>query len=292
MAESPVETAATGAYGLRLTGIAAVQRLLQNVPESWPTLHVDRTSGVARSSHDTISGERAVILLRNGGEVVIDRNPLRAVFRVPRELGDEELVHPYLAPVAAVVAWWLGRESLHAASFVVDSGAWALLGERESGKSSTLAAIGRAGYDLLADDVLVVDGRTVYAGPRTLDLRLDAARQLDTGAAIGVAGARERWRMNLEPVAHQAELCGLVFLEWGETSELVPLAAADRLQRVAASRALRIPPDPQRLLQLAGVPSWLLRRPRVWESLPQAVESLERLVSSRPVRPARRPGGG
>lgn len=291
MAKPPAETAAIGAYGLRLVGIEGARRVLMDVPGSWPSLELQRISGLATHEQDLFSDERAVIVLRNGGEVVVGRDPLRAVFRVPGELGDEELVHPYLAPVAAVVGRWLGRESLHAGSFCGVGGTWALVGDRESGKSSTLAALARNGHDIVGDDVLVLAGRSAYAGPRLLDLRPDAADRLAAGEAIGVVGARERWRMALGPVHVETTLSGFVFLEWSDAAELIPLSAGERLPRVAAARALLVPPDPRRLLELAAVPGWLLRRPRRWESLPETLRLLESLVNAQPDRRARLPAG-
>ncbi len=290
MVKPPAPTAALGAYGLRLSGIEQAQGLLLQVPETWERLELQRAVGLARQAQDSVSDARAVIVLANGGEVGIEREPLRALFRVPGELRDDELVHPYLAPVAAVVARWQGRESLHAGSFLAGGAAWALVGERESGKSSTLAALAAAGHGIFGDDVLVLAGTTGFAGPRTLDLRREAAEQLGAGEAMGVVGARERWRVNLDQVVVEATIGGFIFLEWGDAPELVRLSAAERLRRVAAARALRVPPDPRRLLELAAVPGWLLRRPRLWRTLPAALELLEPLLSLAPDRRARQPG--
>ena len=292
MAKPPAEPAARGAYGLRLIGIEGARRVLMEVPESWPSLELRRVPGVAGQAQDSISDTRAVIVLRNGGEAVVERDPLRAVFTMPNEVGDEELVHPYLAPVAAVVARWLGRESLHAGSFVAGDRAWALVGDRGSGKSSTLAALALAGHDVLGDDVLVLAGHSAFAGPRMLDLRPDAAERLGRGDPIGVVGARERRRMSLEPAAPETVLGGFVFVEWGDTTELLPLAAGERLSRVTSARALLVPPDPRLLLQLAAVPGWLLRRPRGWGSLPRTLELLGSLVATRSAGRATPPAAG
>lgn len=271
---------ARGAYGLRLDGIDGAESLLIDVPDDWPALALYRAHGVATHRHDTFSEERAVIVLRNGGEVVVDRRSSEARFRVPSELEDEELIHPYLAPVAAVVGYWLGRESLHAGSFVAEGGVWALAGDRESGKSSTLAGLARAGFDVFGDDVLVASGTAAYAGPRTIDLRADAAARLGEGEHG--AGGRDRWRLSPRSVAAERELRGLVFLEWSDELELKPLSAADALRRVAAARVLRIPARPDRLLELAARPAWVLRRPRAWESLAQTVEVLASLSHGAP----------
>lgn len=277
MTEPSADTAAIGAYGLRLTGIEGAGSLLQAAPATWPRLELQRRPGVARHDHDEYSEEQAVIVLRNGGDVLVQREPARAVFTVPQELTDDELVHPYLAPVAAVVGRWLGRESLHAGAFVADGGAWALVGDRGTGKSSTLAALAVAGGDIVCDDVLVLDDASAFAGPRSLDLRGEAAERLGAGVALGVVGARERWRMALAEVPAELPFRGLVFLEWGDSLELEALPPRERLERIVAARALRLSIDPHWLLRLAGVPAWVLRRPQDWASLDQSLQLLHDL---------------
>ena len=92
-----------GAYGLRLENVERARPLLVPAPSTWPR--------------------------QNGGEIVLDRGREKATFVVPRRLRTAELVHPLLAPVAAVMAYWLGRESFHASAFVADGRVWALIGE-------------------------------------------------------------------------------------------------------------------------------------------------------------------
>ena len=123
----------------------------------------------------------------------IRRHPGSAVFTVRKPLTAEELVHPYLTPVAAVAAHWHGRESFHAGAVAIGGSAWALVGDRHTGKSSLLAALALRGVDIVCDDVLVVAGKEAFVGPRTVDLRQDAPAVLGTGVDIGIAGARERW---------------------------------------------------------------------------------------------------
>jgi hypothetical protein len=192
-------------------------------------------------------------------------------------------VHPYLAPAAAVIARWMGRESMHAGAFAVDGRALGVVGTREAGKSSTLAWLARDGIDVLCDDMLIVDGPRPLAGPRSIDLRRDAAERLGAGEPIGVTGARERWRLRLAPLARGATLAGWVFLAWGERVEVRQLPGPERLARLAAERGLRLPPArPDALLELTSLPAWELRRPRGWESLPAAADRLLALASATP----------
>ncbi len=267
-----------GAYGLRLSGLDGAERVLQAAPPSWPELAIERRPGRATQELDTVSDDEALFVLRNGGEVAVERSPLRATFTMPVEVSDVELVHPYLAPVAAVAGRWRGRESLHAGSYATAAGAWGLLGGRESGKSSTLAALALAGNAVVCDDLIVLDGPRVLAGPRSVDLRADAARRLGVGEELGLVGARERWRLALDPVEPASRLLGWIFLGWGERLELEPVPAGDRLRRIAAARSLRVPPrDPGELLRLAALPGWELRRPRGWEHVAPAIELLAAL---------------
>jgi hypothetical protein len=269
--------ASLGTYGLRLTGLEGATSLLQEAPSGWPRLDVVRREGVARHEHDSLSEDSAVLVLQQSGEILLDRRNARAEFVVPRELGDAELVHPYLAPVAVVFGGWLGRESLHAGAFAAEGGVWAVVGDRESGKSSMLAALALAGSDIVCDDILVLEGDEAFAGPRSLDLRGDAAERLGVGTALGVVGARERWRVELEAIPNELAFRGFVFLEWGDGPALESLGARERLERVAAARALRVAADPKWLLRLAGRPARVLRRPRGWASLDPSLALLREL---------------
>ena len=49
--------------------------------------------------------------------------------RHPEPLSPDELAHPGLAPVAAVTARWLGRQSFHAGAFAIGTDVWALLAD-------------------------------------------------------------------------------------------------------------------------------------------------------------------
>jgi hypothetical protein len=176
------------------------------------------------------------------------------------------------------MAHWYGRESVHAGAFAIDGRVIGVVGQRESGKSSTLARLAVDGVEIVCDDMLVLEGRRVLAGPRSLDLREEPARRLGIGSSIGMAGARERWRVRLGGLADELELSGWVHLAWGDRVEAVPLAGADRIARLLVERGARLPSlDPAVLLDLASLPSWEVRRPRVWESLDETADCLREL---------------
>ena len=154
---------------------------------------------------------------------------------------------------------------------------WALLGDRGAGKSSTLAWLASSSRTLiLCDDMLILDDEgSAYAGPRSIDLRADIAERLGIREKLGVVGARERWRLRLEPVASSLPFRGWFALDWGERLELRPLGAAERLSRLSPSRGVRLPPpSPETLFDLVRLPGWELRRPRSLNSLAPAAELL------------------
>lgn len=281
-----------GAYGLRVDGAGTESGLLQPVPATWPSVTLRVRTGTRRWRGDAVDDERALLELHDGGGLEITRATSLAVVTLPPDAGRAGLAHPYLAPVAAVVSHWLGRESFHAGAVVVAGAAWAVLGDGGAGKSSLLARLALDGAAVLADDMVVLDGSDVFAGPRALDLRGDAAAELEVGVALGKVGTRERWRVRLDPVPVRVPLRGWVTLAWGEELALEPVRPPERLAVLARYRAVRLPPaDPGALLRLAALPGRTLRRPRSWSSLGPAAELLLEGLGGPPAR-ARRPGAG
>jgi len=101
----------------------------------------------------------------------------------------------------------------------------------------------------------------VFAGPRAVDLREDAAELLG-GEELGIVGSRTRWRLRPGRTAPQLPLAGLVWLEWGESLRLEPLDAEQRLRALIASSALDPPPDAAlAYLDLVALPGWRFVRP-------------------------------
>lgn len=263
-----------GAYGLRIVGLRGAEHLLVEADSDWPELEIVVERGSIAGLRDRVDEDEATVVLL-GAVAVVRRTPAQAVFRFDAEPSADALVHPYLAPIAGLFAHWHGRESLHAGAFVAAGGAWGLLAEREGGKSSTLARLALDGVPIVTDDVLVVEGNRAFAGPRAIDLRREPAEALGVGEALGVVGARERWRLRLDSTAGAFPLLGWVFLAWGEELSLTRVPAGERLQRLAAERTIRLSPrDPSSLLGLAALPAFELRRPRRWSSLEEATKLL------------------
>ena len=266
-----------GCYGFRIDGVPRARELLAAAPPSWPRL--DLVTRIAEPGSapamDVVGPRTARLPLHAGGWMEIERDGPRITFHLPERPGDEELVHPYLAPGAAVLARWLQREAFHAGAVLGGGGAWAVLGGRESGKSSTLGWLAAHGHAVLADDLLVLDGADALAGPRCIDLRPDAAHQLQAGEPLGVVGTRERWRLRLGPVAASVPLRGWVELDWGDEVAVEHVRGAERLTTLIPHRSVRLePPRAGALLELASLPVLRLRRPRRWASLGHAAERL------------------
>jgi hypothetical protein len=257
--------------------------MLVDAPDSWPELAIERAPANDGPPLDRVGPERAELRLASGGWVGIDRAPGRAVYHLPSPLDDGALLHPYLAPVALVSARWLGRDSFHAGAFVADGGVWALLGDKEAGKSTTLAWLEVHGHPAVCDDALILDGATALAGPRTIDLRAESARRLGIGEALGTVGLRERWRVPLAPVPAELPFRGWVQLEWGDEVAVTPVRGAARLPALIPHRGVRLePPRPEALVDYAALPHLVLRRPPGWDSLGESADRLLDAIAREP----------
>jgi hypothetical protein len=262
---------AVGAYGLALSGVDSAARALVQAEPGWPTYTLVNTIGQTERRLDRLGDDRAELRLRSGGTILVDRAESRAEFVTPEALTPDELVHPYLAPVAAVAARWLGRDSFHGGAFALAGDVWGLLADREGGKSTTLAWIAAQGLPVVCDDMLVLEDGTPHTGPRVLDLRAEAAERLSAGNYLGIVGARERWRLELGEVPPGCRFRGWIFLAWGDDVAVEPVPASERLPRLTEHLGLRVPPlSPQRFLELAALPGWEFRRPRGWDRFEEA----------------------
>jgi hypothetical protein len=268
---------AVGAYGLRLRGAGEGGSSFVSVPDTWPRLEIVREVAETEESEGYFEADAAqVVLEASGGVVTLERDPPRALFRLPTAFPDEALVHPYLAPAAAVHSVWLGRPSFHGGAVAVGGAAFGVLGERGQGKSSLLATLARAGCEVLTDDLLVLDGTTAFAGPRAIDLREDGHAALGVGEPLGRLGSRERWRVRLGPIAPALPLCGWITLAWGDEVSVLPIPPAQRIGILLRHASLTVVADahPHTLLELAGLPAWQLVRPRSWDGVDRAAEAV------------------
>lgn len=270
---------ARGAYGLKLSDVPRAAELLLPAPESWIGWRLTQRAprGSDASTVATVGPDEARVELSGGGWVELDRRAASSTFVLPTRPADTEIVHPYLAATAAVCARWQGWNCVHSGAVVVGGGAWGLLGDKGAGKSSTAAWFAlESAADVLCDDVLVIDSDgQALAGPRCIDLREDAARRFGVGEALGVVGARERWRMRLGQTAPTAPLRGWAELAWGDSLGLEPLGPTELLPAIVRNFSVRLmPTDIEALMDLAALPAWRLTRPRRPEALPGAAELL------------------
>lgn len=269
-----------GAYGLRIEGIDPPAPLVEPIPSTWTPVRLERRVADVGDEPPRLDTDGTVVLrLLAGGYAVLHRESTTATYVTPEPLTDQDLVHPYLAAVGEWFARWLGRQPLHAGAFVAGGRAWALLGENEAGKSTLLAQLHLAGQPILTDDLLVVEDGTALAGPRCLDLRGPTARRLDQGSSLSQTRAGSRRRLMLPAVDAELPLGGWIFLEWGE-DELVRLTPAQRLEPLNRFRMAHHPADdPEGVLDLAGLASWVYRRPRNWDALAHAPSRLLASIS-------------
>jgi hypothetical protein len=199
-----------------------------------------------------------------------------------REMSTAEIVHPVMTFAGAAAAWWTGRLSFHAAAVVMDGRAWVLLASPGGGKSTLAACLRARGHPILSDDLAVLDGRTVLAGPRSADLRQGAAEHL-TPARLEYLPWRKRWRTDLGAAPHEVPLGGFVLLEWGDAVETRRAGAVERLRAFARFDGLRQgPATATAFLDLLDVPSYVVRRPHQWSALDATAASLEALAAALP----------
>jgi hypothetical protein len=193
------------------------------------------------------------------------------------------LVHPILTVPISVAARWSGCITLHAGAYEVGGTAWAVLGEREAGKSSLLASLAtRAACPVVADDLLVIDDGAVLAGPNCVDLRPDVVGQYPGARPVGEIGGRLRHRLSTPPSLERSSLGGILSLGWhgdaGIKVEKLPAAEALRLIYAQEYIALLGPADPVKILDLLGVPAYRVLRPRDWGVVDELCERLVALA--------------
>ena len=267
-----------GAFGLHLRG-APVKDLQGLVPIpsglDWPVVEIGVMEHEPKHRPDHVSDDAADIALGDGVRAVIQRSPGSATLHAASALDDGTLVHPFLTVVGTVFGWWHGHEAVHGGAFIGAGGAWGVVGDRNTGKSSLLAALSAAGRRVLSDDLLVISDGEVLAGPRCIDLRMGAADALGIESAKPVRGG-DRYRVALPDVEPAAPLVGWVFLSWGEPLVLRSLSPSERLPLLAPQWH----PGNTRtaLMNLAALPAWELQRPKSWQSMDLAVDRLLRLA--------------
>jgi hypothetical protein len=250
-----------GAYGLVIAGVDGaapwMQPQLPNAPEF--RLHV--IVGPSSDAPSALNRESADLLLIGGGRLQMERGRSEGFFTLPHRPTDDELLHPYLAPAAALFWQWSGREAIHAGGFVVADGAVLILGDKEAGKSTTLGWLARQGVPVVTDDLAVIDGRTVLAGPRTIDLRV---RGDEDRPPAHLVRNGERDRILTAPIAGGLPLVGIAVLGWGPTIAFGSIGISERFNLIDRQRTFHangMPPNPTAMLELSSVPVVRATRP-------------------------------
>jgi hypothetical protein len=280
-------------YGLRVGGLDDVTELSDPIdnPAGGIAVQVAQSTGPAPAPHQ-LDAQRNTRVLATGHVLDLDRQRGRATFFGP-PISPDQLAHPYLGPVAVTVNRWAGREVFHAAAFVNGGRAWVLIGPRTAGKSTLVAALAASGVTILADDIVVTDGSTVFAGPRCIDLRQPIPEFLPTASYPPSQPARlgTRTRIALPRTASNWPLGGWFFLRWSDTPGIKEVSIVSLLQRLTMSRcAPALPSDPSRSLSLAGHPGWELHRRKAWSQLLPTVDTLL-ATTSREIATAPTPQG-
>jgi hypothetical protein len=215
----------------------------------------------------------ARVRLIGGGWLHMDKGDPRARFALPGRPPDPELLHPYLAPAAAVHWQWSGHEALHAGAFGVRDGVVLVLGDKEDGKSTTLARLATAhAVPVLTDDLAVYSEGRVFPGPRTIDLRAASWSELQPETTL-VRG--DRHRLELPCFVGSTQVRGVAILAWADRIALSPVPLAERITNLARQRTFpSLAADPVTLLDLASVPMVTAARPKDLDHLDRFVITL------------------
>jgi len=263
-----------GAYGVVVSGLPDAVPYMRPQPAGAPEVEVLVHSLSAETPRGRPAGwlteDSARLFLAGGGRLEMARESNQFHYFFPDRPADHDLLHPYFTAAAALFWQWRGSEALHAGALATPAGAVLLLGDKGAGKSTTLAWLAlHAGVPVLSDDLAVLHGRTVVAGPATVDLRPEA--DSSDGQAVPVRNG-ERHRVTLGDAA-AAPLAGIVVLEWAETVTLTEVPVAARLETLCRHRAYTpLAPDPLGILELASTPMVRAGRPKDLSQLPSFAE--------------------
>lgn len=259
-----------GAYGFQLRGLDDAARWMQPQPGR-PALRVEVSSSTGGREASRVDAESADIALIGGGRLRASRHEPVLHYELPSLPSVADLLHPYLAPGAALFAKWSRLEALHAGAFLAPRGAVLLIGDKEAGKSTTLAWLAREQrVGVVADDMIVIQNGHALVGPRLIDMRIDEGSARDDVVRDGT-----RRRLQLESTSPSAPLAGTVVLEWGDDVSCIEVPPPERIGLLADSRMFPfLNGDPPELLDLVAKPMVRLRRPQAHGALPAVTELL------------------
>lgn len=266
------------AYGLRINGLGTPAGLALRGAEAWPAITViPEVTSDPLPRHSQVREDGATIVNLTGA-LVLDRARAEVRVRSQTPVPEADIVHPCLWPAGAVFARWRGAETLHAGAFAAPDGggAWAVMAQSGGGKTSFLATLALEGAEVLADDLLVLEGSDCVAGPRSLDLRPEVIERLGLADRVTTSvRATSRERLSLEPCDGRWPIAGFVELAWGETVEVEHLEPATALNALARHRrVVGLGAEYRQLLELVDRPVLRLTRPRRWGTAAEAADRL------------------
>jgi hypothetical protein len=183
-----------------------------------------RERAVLRSRDGALSGR--VDLARQRAGIALDVNGDEGTVALHAQCG--------LTMAAGLLINRQRKLLLHAGGFVTPGGAaWLLVGDSQSGKSSTCANLIRAGWDYLADDQVVVrgdgpdGGLTVEGWPGAFNLDVG----FQTGDSRGFRSPTDPARLGGGGWRRSAPLGGLLFprVEADKPTRLEPIVPAEAL---------------------------------------------------------------
>jgi hypothetical protein len=273
--------AGRGAYGLVLGGALADHEAFRVVRAPHGALELADFGARGEPLADLVRPGHVVVSLADGSQLEAFSDGdmrYRATLKGGPARSFDDLVHPYLAPVAALIHRWRGAPAIHGAAVSNGNGAVALIGSRGYGKTTTAAAlVHERGLMLLSDDLVVVAGVNVLPGPLSLDMRPDGSKLLGLdGETVRNGERRRRLAPQLDAAAEQEiplRLC--VHLEFGDRTRVRPVSAANRLTALAAQLYWPgVGAPAMDLLSLIALPQIVLERPVGRRGLEEGMDAI------------------
>jgi hypothetical protein len=275
-------------YGLRLSGLPApvgehLVPVEPGAPEVAVELHLGSNPSDNPSDDAWCSGDTLVLARAGGPRHEVRRSPPSGSISVVAPPTPAVLAQPLLVIIAAAHNRWRGALTLHGAAFEMGGRAWALVAEKEGGKSTIMAGLASRGIGVLTDDLVVVHEGDVLPGPRGVDLRPATAERLGKGVMIGVVAGQPRYRITVPAPPLRVPLAGIVSLCWsrGPGVSIDRLNVEERLRCVAGNEALGVmgPQPVEVVFDVIGLPMYRLSRPRSWDVHEEVLDSLVALAS-------------